>query len=61
VPRGWTDEADLEFMRRESSLGTMTWGFAEPGIFLIRGKHYLRDNKKVTAIFFISMIVKCNS
>lgn len=48
-------------MRRESSLGTMTWGVAEPGTFLIRGKHYLRDNKKVTAIFFISMIVKCLS
>jgi hypothetical protein len=34
-------------MKRESSLGAMTWDGAEPGTFLIRGKHYLRDNKKV--------------
>ncbi|KAG0586121.1 hypothetical protein KC19_2G065900 [Ceratodon purpureus] len=47
--KGLTDEADVEFMKRESSLGTMTWEAAEPGTFLIRGKHYLRDNKKVKA------------
>lgn len=47
--KGLTDAADLEFMKRESSLGAMTWDGAEPGTFLIRGKHYLRDNKKVKA------------
>ena len=48
--KGLTDEADVEFMKRESSLGTMTWEAAEPGTFLIRGKHYLRDNKKVILV-----------
>lgn len=46
--RDRTTEGDLEFMKRESSLGTMTWDTAESSTFLIRGKHYLRDHKKVT-------------
>lgn len=47
--RDRTTEGDLEFMKRESSLGTMTWDTAESSTFLIRGKHYLRDHKKVKA------------
>jgi hypothetical protein len=47
--KGVTDEDDLEFMRMACSLDTKTWDVAEPGTFLIRGKRYLKDNKKVKA------------
>ncbi|XP_073393165.1 protein ENHANCED DISEASE RESISTANCE 2-like isoform X2 [Physcomitrium patens] len=47
--RKLADEADVEFMNRESSLGSVYWEPAEPGTFLIRGKHFLRDHKKVKA------------
>lgn len=45
--RGLTDEVDVEFMAREASLANGTWDMADPATFLIRGKRYLRDNKKV--------------
>lgn len=56
--RKLADEADVEFMNRESSLGSVYWEPAEPGTFLIRGKHFLRDHKKVTFNFFNSSNVK---
>lgn len=45
--RGLTDEVDVEFMAREASLANGTWDMADPAVFLIRGKRYLQDNKKV--------------
>lgn len=50
-----TDEDDIEFMRMACSLDTKTWSVAEPGTFLIRGKRYLKDNKKVRFNLFTSM------
>lgn len=44
-------EGDLEFMKWEFLLGMMMWDIVEFSIFLICGKYYFRDYKKVIMKF----------